>query len=668
MFDNLFKPITINKTVVKNRISYPALGLLYSYDGKLNDKYYNFFAERARGGAGIVTVGPVGFDLAGSGKVTLLLDSDDAIPAYTKLTSLIRNEGALSWIQLFHAGAYSYSKFLGGPDPVAPSPIYSKYSKLVPLEMTLDDIRETQEGFVKAAVRAKEAGFDGVEIIASAGYLITQFLSPLKNERADQYGGSFENRTRFPREILEMMRASLGPDYPISIRMAGNDFVAGSNTSSETPAFAQVYEKAGVNLISVTGGWHEAPVPQLPMDAPRSVYSYLALNIKRAVSVPVSASNRITDPFSAEQLIKDGYCDMVNLGRILIADPYWPKKAEEGLSDEIRPCVACNQGCTDSIFSGKPVYCIANPMAGFEGERSIVKTSSPKKIMVVGSGPAGLEAATRAAEAGHIVELYEKSDRIGGQLWIAGAPPHKGELWELIGYYDTLLDKYRINVTLEHEVTLDYIRERKPDHVILAEGAEPVIPRIEGIDDPRVISAWDVLMHDPMLGRNVAVIGGGAAGLETAEFIAAKGTLTAEALHFLFLYEAETVERLRELCTTGAKKVTVFEMLPKAGGDVGRSTRWVLMGSVERYGIDVITSAKVTSMKNGRVTFERDGKTESMQFDNIVNAVGSRSVRKLAEEIDKTGISYTVIGDSIKPAQIDKAIQEGFMAVMNLAK
>jgi 2,4-dienoyl-CoA reductase (NADPH2) len=450
MFDILFSPITINKTVIKNRIVYPALGLLFSYDRKLNDRYYHFFAERSSGGAGIVTVGPVGFNIVGGGIGVLGLDSDDEIPDFAKLTSIIKKEGARAWVQLFHAGAYSYSKLTGGPDPIAPSPIYSSYSKLIPREMTLDDIRETQEGFVNAAWRAKAAGFDGVEIIASAGYLITQFLSPLKNQRTDQYGGSFENRTRFPREILEMVRTKLGPEYPISIRMAGNDFVEGSNTSSETPEIARVYEKAGVNLISVTGGWHEAHVPQLPMDAPRSVFSYLAQNIKRAVAVPVSASNRITDPRLAEQLIKDGFCDMVNLARILIADPFWPTKAAEDRVQEIRPCVACNQGCTDSIFSGRPVYCIANARAGYEGERNIAKTKSQKKIMVIGAGPAGLEAAVSAAAAGHAVELYEKSNRTGGQLWIAGTPPHKHEVWKLISYYDALLTKYDIDVFLEH--------------------------------------------------------------------------------------------------------------------------------------------------------------------------------------------------------------------------
>jgi 2,4-dienoyl-CoA reductase (NADPH2) len=666
MFDILFSPITINKTVIKNRIVYPALGLLFSYDRKLNDRYYHFFAERSSGGAGIVTVGPVGFNIVGGGIGVLGLDSDDEIPDFAKLTSIIKKEGARAWVQLFHAGAYSYSKLTGGPDPIAPSPIYSSYSKLIPREMTLDDIRETQEGFVNAAWRAKAAGFDGVEIIASAGYLITQFLSPLKNQRTDQYGGSFENRTRFPREILEMVRTKLGPEYPISIRMAGNDFVEGSNTSSETPEIARVYEKAGVNLISVTGGWHEAHVPQLPMDAPRSVFSYLAQNIKRAVAVPVSASNRITDPRLAEQLIKDGFCDMVNLARILIADPFWPTKAAEDRVQEIRPCVACNQGCTDSIFSGRPVYCIANARAGYEGERNIAKTKSQKKIMVIGAGPAGLEAAVSAAAAGHAVELYEKSNRTGGQLWIAGTPPHKHEVWKLISYYDALLTKYDIDVFLEHEVTADFIKEKKPDHVIVAEGAEPLQPRIDGIDDPKALSAWDVLKNDPMLGATVAIIGGGAVGLETAEFIAAKGTLTPEMLHFLFLYQAETVERLRELCTRGNKKVTIFEMLPKAAHNVGRSTRWVLMNSVKRYGIEVITDATVKSLRNGTVTFERNGTTESMRFDTIVNAVGSRPVRSITNSIAKTGIPYTIIGDCDQPAQIDKAIHEGFMAVMKL--
>ena len=265
MLDILFSPITINKTEIKNRIAYPSLGLLYSLDGKLNDRYIQFYHERAKGGAGIVTIGPVGFDFVGSGPIALQIGTDEAIPAFQKITRLIKDEGARAWVQLFHAGAYSYSKLMGGDDPIAPSPVYSNYSKLVPREMTIEDIQEVQDNFVNAAERAREAGFDGVEIIGSAGYLITQFLSPLKNQRTDEYGGSFENRVRFPREIIEKMRKRLGPDYPISIRMAGNDFVPGSNTDEDVPAIAKIYEEAGIDLINVTGGWHESKIPQLSM-------------------------------------------------------------------------------------------------------------------------------------------------------------------------------------------------------------------------------------------------------------------------------------------------------------------------------------------------------------------------------------------------------------------
>jgi len=668
MFKNLFSPIKINKLEIKNRIAYPSLGLLYSYDGKFNDKYYDFYQERARGGAGIVTVGPVGFNAVGSGMVTLQLGDDSAIPSFAKAAKLITDEGARAFVQLFHAGAYSYSKKLGGETPVAPSAIFSNYLKDMPRELTLEEIKETQEGFVRAAERAREAGFDGVELIGSAGYLITQFLSPLKNQRTDEYGGSFENRTRFPREIIEMMRKRLGPDFAITIRMAGNDFVPGSNTDLETPEIAKVYEAAGINAINVTGGWHESRVPQLSMELPRGGFTYLASNIKKAVSIPVMASNRIPDPFTAEQILKDGIADIINLGRVLISDPYWPEKARQGRVDEIRPCVSCSQGCTDELFSGKPVFCIANPCAGFEGARKIEKTASPKKVMVIGSGPGGMEAAYRAAEAGHTVELYDKSDDIGGQLWIAGTPPHKQELWELIRFYDTMLDKYEVEVILEQEVDLDFIKEKNPDFVIVAEGSEPLVPPIKGIDDPSVVSAWTVLGDDPALGRRVAVIGGGAVGLETAEFIGSKGTISPDALSYLFKYNAESTDRLHQLMRKGTKDVTVFEMMPKVGKGVGKSTKWILMGNIEMLDVNIIAGAKVTSIEKGVVTFEKDGKVSTMEFDTIVNAAGSRSVRKVADVLEGSGIPHAVIGDSVAPRQINNAIHEAFLAVMNMDK
>ncbi len=666
MYRNLFSPIRINTLEIKNRIAYPSLGLLYSTDGKLNDRYYNYFQERAYGGVGLVTVGPVGVDFIGSGAIALSLANDDAIVDFQKLTGIIKDGGARAWVQLFHAGAYSHPMFVGGQQPIAPSAVYSRYSQTTPREMTLEDINQVQDAFVRAAERAQAAGFDGVEILASAGYLITQFLSPRTNQRTDDYGGCFENRVRFARELIESMRARLGPVYPLTIRMAGNDFVRDSNTDTETPEFAKVYEQAGVDAINVTGGWHESRVPQLPMHLPRSAFAFLALNIKKAVSVPIIASNRISDPDTADQVIKDGYADMVNLGRVLIADPQWPQKAFEGKVDEIRPCVGCSQGCTDEIFNGRPVFCVGNARAGFEGERQILKTEDPKNVMIVGAGAGGLEAAVTAAMRGHQVEVYEKDSDIGGQLWIAGAPPHKQEMLEFIRYYRSLIDKYQIPLHLNATVDTDVVKKQNPDYIILAEGAQPVLPEIDGYDDPCVYSAWQVLKGNPVLGKSVAVIGGGSVGLETALFIAAKGTLTPETLHFLFAYEAVSNERLRELMFQGSSRVTVFEMLPRIGKDVGKSTKWILFDNLKRYKVSVKTSTTVTSIRKGTVKFQKDGQEKQMQFDNVVLASGTQSVPGLSAEIKKLGVPFATVGDGVRPGKLNEAIHGGFLAAINI--
>ena len=666
MYRYLFSPIQINRLEIKNRVAYPSLGLLYSKNGKLNDRYFNYFKERANGGAGLVTVGPVGVDFIGSGAIALSLDNDDAISDFKKLTGIIKDEGARAWVQLFHAGAYSHPMFVDGQQPIAPSAVYSRYSQTTPREMTVEDIHQVQEAFVRAADRAKKAGFDGIEILASAGYLITQFLSPRTNKRTDAYGGSFENRVRFPRELIERVRQQVGPEYPLTIRMAGNDFVPGSNTDTEAPEFAKIYEQAGVDAINVTGGWHESRVPQLPMHLPRAAFAFLALNVKKAVSVPVMASNRISDPDSAERIIKDGYADMVNLGRVLIADPEWPRKAQEGRVNEIRPCVGCSQGCTDEVFNGRAVFCVGNARAGFEGERQLLKTDRPQKVMVVGAGAGGLEAAVTAAICGHQVEIFEKDSDIGGQLWIAGAPPHKQEILEFIRYYRAQINKHRIPLHLNTAVDSEVIRKKNPDYIILAEGARPLLPQIDGADDPCVYSAWQVLKGNPVLGKSVAVIGGGSVGLETAVFIAAKGTITPETLHFLFTYEAASPERLRELLFKGSSKVTVFEMLPRIGQDVGKSTRWILFDNLKRYKISVKTGARVTSIHNGMVKFQKDRREEEMQFDNVILASGSQSVTGISADVKKMGYPFATVGDGVRAGKLNEAIHGGFLAAINI--
>jgi len=665
MFATLFSPIKINGTEIKNRIVYPAINLLYSTDHRLTDRHKAFFIERAKGGAGIVTVGPVGIDELGAGKTVLAITSDEDIPSFAELVKSIKNNGSRAWIQLYHAGGYLHSQKIAGRQPMAPSPIFNPYSKVTPREMTFEDIKNVQQAFLRCAERAKEAGFDGVEIIGSAGYLISQFLSPLRNHRTDEYGGSFDNRVRFAKELIQQLRRRLGSNYPITIRMAGNDFVPGSNTDMETPAFAQVYEKAGIDAINVTGGWHESRVPQITMKLPRGGYTYLAQSIKRVVNIPVIASNRISDPQTAEKILRDGCADMVSLGRVLLADPYWPLKAGKGSSEQIRPCVACSQGCMDELLGARPVMCMINPRTGFEATRKISVASKPKRVMVIGAGPGGLEAAWRAAKAGHQVELFEKAERIGGQLWIAGTPPYKKELWQLVQYYLVMLKLYKVPVFLDTTVDIEFVKQKSPEYVIAAEGAEVLLPAIDGIDDPDVISAWDVLKKNEPLGKKIAVIGGGAVGLETAHFVAVKGTISPETLYFLFSNDAESPERLRQLVFRGSKEVTVFEMTPQVGKGIGKSTKWGLIASLKKHGVKIITRAKVCSIKEGVLTFEVDGESRSATFDNIINAAGSKSVRKLADALYETGIPFSVIGDSLSPGQITDAIHQAYLAIMN---
>jgi 2,4-dienoyl-CoA reductase (NADPH2) len=318
------------------------------------------------------------------------------------------------------------------------------------------------------------------------------------------------------------------------------------------------------------------------------------------------------------------------------------------------------------VFSGRPVFCVGNARAGFEAERQISISDIPKKVMVVGAGASGLEAAVTAANCGHQVEVFEKDSDIGGQLWIAGAPPHKKEILEFIRYYRAQVKKHRIPLHLNTAVDADFVQQHNPDYIILAEGAEPSWPQIDGADDPCVYSAWQVLKENPALGKSVAVIGGGSVGLETALTIAAKGTLTPETLHFLFAYEAITPERLRELMFRGSSQVTVFEMRPRIGQDVGKSTRWIVFDNLKRFGISVKTGARVTSIRDGNVKFEKEDQTQQIQFDSVILASGAQSVPGLSREIKKLGIPFATVGDSLRLGKLNDAIHGGFLAALNI--
>ena len=662
MTDLLFQPITINRMEVKNRIFMPAMHMNMAGNYAVTDRLVDFYAERARGGAGMITVGYATVDELSGNPGNIGAHKDIYIPGLARLAAAIRDNGARSSVQLNHAGRYNHSMLMGGKQPLAPSAIASRLTRETPRELEIADIEAIIERFAQAAGRVKTAGFDAVEILSGTGYLISEFLSPLTNRRTDQYGGTFENRICFGLEVIRAVRQAVGSEFPLLVRLNGNEFMKGGSSRQELQDYAVRLAGEGVDALCVNVGWHEAQVPQIVTEVPRGVFGYLARGIMELVSIPIIASHRINDPDVAREMIADGQCDMVAVGRALIADPYFPEKARSGHGDDIVHCVACGQGCFDNLFKMKAVECLCNPQAGYEKSRAIGTAEKPLDVMVVGGGAAGMSAAISAAARGHRVTLHEIGDHLGGQLLLAGAPPGREEFLELARDLDRQVELSGTTVVFNSCVDETMLNSAPPDAVILATGGLPITPSIPGVDLAHVVQAWDVLTESVATSCRVVVIGGGAVGIETALLLAEKGTLSGEALKFLLVHGAESVEDLYGLATHGSKTVTVIEMLDELGKNFGKSTRWGMVQDVERYGVKTRATSKVVEITADFVRIERDGQVEDILADCVVLAVGTRSCNPLQEVVAARGIAVRVVGDAVRPAMVFDAIHEGFIA------
>jgi 2,4-dienoyl-CoA reductase (NADPH2) len=663
MKDLVFEPIMINQTEIKNRIYLPAMHLGMTENYFITDRLIHFYEERAKGGAGMIAVGFATIDELSGNPLCIGAHTDEYIPGLTRLASAINNNGAISVAQINHAGRYTHSFLLDGKQPVAPSPIASRLTRETPRELPIEEIKQIVESFARAAERVKKAGFDGVEVLSGTGYLISEFLSPVTNQRTDEYGGSLENRMRFGLEIMQAIRKTVGDDFPLLVRMNGNDFMPGGQGREELKEYAKLLaEKGTVNALNINVGWHEARVPQIVTSVPRGVFGYMSRGIKEVVDIPVIASHRINDVETARELISDGMCDMVAMGRSLIADPYLPKKAKSGRENEIIHCIACAQGCFDHLPQGKIVECLCNPMAGHEKDRKIKKTKKPKKILIVGGGPAGMSAALAANEKGHKVTLCEKEDRLGGQLFLAAAPPGREEFAELAKDLETQVNISGVKVKLKTKVDEAFLKKEKPKAVILATGATSIVPKIPGVKLPHVAQAWDVLLDKVHTGKKVVVIGGGAVGVETALFLSEKGTLSGDAIKFLLVNQAEDVSFLHEMATKGTKEVVLVEMLEKIGADIGKTTRWTMLQDMSRHGVTIKVAAKALEITENAVKIECDGKTEDIPADTVVLAVGAKSYNPLQKKVKKMGIACETIGDANQIALAFDAVHEGFNA------
>jgi 2,4-dienoyl-CoA reductase-like NADH-dependent reductase (Old Yellow Enzyme family)/thioredoxin reductase len=644
MFEVLFKNLTIKKTVLRNRIVLPAMNTNFAdADGSVNERFIRYYVERGKGGAGLIIVSSAYIDPRARKRIgSLLLHDDSFIPKLQRFTNAVHSTGARVLQQLNHNGRLlSSSKELqtaASSGSVGPSAVPHLLSGELPRALTLPEIEELIEKFGKAAHRAQLAGFDGVEIHGSHGYLVNQFFSIYSNRRDDEYGGSLENRIRFPLEVYRRIREQTDNDFIISYRLNVHEFAPVETPFSDVISLARRLEAEGVDLIHASAGNSETPASLLKMIPPGSeppaCYADLAAAIKKNVQIPVIAVGRITTPQIAENILKEGKADLVATGRALIADPYWPEKAQKGISESIRRCTGCNQGCMERLITEKEITCLYNPEVGREGElRPLVQK---KRVWVIGGGPGGMEAAVIAASRGHEIELFEKENELGGQGLLAAAAPGKEEFKAVTDYLLYELERLKISIHLNEEMTPDRILRNQPDVVILATGSNPLIPDIPGINLKNVVTARDVL-GGRQVGENVVVVGGGLVGLETALFLSREG-----------------------------KNVILIEMTGKIGGDIGTLNLVRLKESLAKTTIDIRCQTRLKRIDPTFVTAHGEAGEYQVSIDTVVLAVGSIPENSLFSAL--TGKIHQIynIGDCKTPGKMLDAIREGYDTALRI--
>ncbi len=640
----MFTPVSIGKMKLKNRTVMTAMATNYCNEvGDITDRLIDFLAERAGGGAGLIITEMAPVANAGSSKyISLMVDSDDRIPGLKRLADAIHAKRGKIAVQLCHGGRFvsitathqlgeSASGLAGSTAWISAASGSNEEVR----QLSKDEIHQLVDKFAQAARRVKEAGCDAVEIHGAHGLIIQEFLSPLSNKRTDEYGGSFEGRSRFPVEVLKAVRTAVGDDFPVIYRISAEEGIPSGWTIEDSIKICQIFEKEGADAIDVSCGTAVTnPVPTYPpfppMAFPRGTFLNLAEAIKKAVKIPVVAVGRINDPRLGEEVLQKGGADLIGAGRAFIADPEWPKKAEAGKFDDIRPCIAC-MTCIHTLFKRTAVECFGNPYAGRERIFALKKTKNSKKVLIIGGGPAGMEAARAAALRGHSVSLYEKSGQLGGQLNLATIPPHREEVANLTKYLAGQIQKLGVKVHLGVEVNADLITKEKPDVVVVATGATPLIPRIPGIDLPHVVTAWDVLDGKVSnIGKQVFVAGGGEVGCETAEFLAEKG-----------------------------HTVTIGEMLPVIGSIMEPHNKRYLMERLKKLQVNMLTNTKVAGIENGKVTLQGFGKEWTIPCDTVVLAMGAVPNRDLVRKLKEKFPGFYLIGDALIARTGKEAMYEG---------
>ena len=666
-FPHLLAPLDLGFTRLKNRVLMGSMhtGLEEAPGGF--ERLAVFYAERARGGAGLIVTGGVapneaGCVAAGAAKLTTEAEVED----HSIVTRAVHQAGGKIAMQILHAGRYAFNEKLVGASAIkAPINVFK------PRALSEDEIIEHIQNYAHCAFLARQAGYDGVEIMGSEGYLINQFIVKKTNNRSDRWGGSYENRIRFPVEIVRQAREKAGPDFIIIYRLSMLDLVKNGSSWEEVVLLAQKIEQAGATLINTGIGWHEARVPTIATVVPRAAFTWVTARLKGQISVPLVTSNRINMPETAEAVLAQGDADMVSMARPFLADAEFVNKAAAGRSNEINTCIGCNQACLDHIFLGRISSCLVNPRACYETELQFRPASASKKIAVVGSGPAGLSFATVAALRGHAVTLFEKSGIIGGQLNLANQIPGKEEFNETLRYYKRQLEITGVQTRLNTTASVANLMRGQYDTVVLASGVVPRKPKIEGIDHPKVLSYVDVLLHKKDVGQRAAIVGAGGIGFDVAQYITHPPGTSTSLNRDVFLKEWGVDKHYRlpggldrnrpEMPSSGRQVYLLQRKSDKIGATLGKTTGWIHRIILKQRKVAMINGVTYEEIDDAGLHITLKNKSRVLRVDTVIICAGQQPLRDLKDDLENKGMPVFLIGGAALAVELDaqKAIDQG---------
>lgn len=671
-YPHLLQELDLGFTTLKNRVLMGSMhvGLEEAPNGF--KKLASFYAERAKGGVGLIVTGGIAPNDAG---VTFLggskLDSIQLTEHHKVITQAVHDAGGKIALQILHTGRYSYQKEI-----VAPSALQAPINPVRPKELSHIEILQTIDDFVNCAKLAQYAGYDGVEIMGSEGYLINEFIAKRTNHRDDEWGGSYENRIRFAVEIVRRTRQAVGENFIIIYRLSMLDLVEGGSTLDEVIQLAKAIEQAGATLLNTGIGWHEARIPTIATKVPRAGFTWVTAKVKPHINIPIITSNRINTPEMAEYVLSSGQADMVSMARPMLADPEFVRKASEGRSHEINTCIGCNQACLDHIFAGKMATCLVNPRACRETELIITTAEQRKKIAVIGAGPSGLSFAITSAQRGHEIHLFEQSNEIGGQFNIAKTIPGKEEFYETLRYFKEQLARYdNIKVHLQRKVSYDDLIHADYDEIVIATGVVPRQLDIEGIDHAKVLSYLDVLKDKAPVGQHVAIIGAGGIGFDTAEYLSHHGAsgsvqpdifykewgIDPQYQHAGGITTPEIPQSPRHIYLLQRKNSAV-------GANLGKTTGWIHRAGLKQRLVQMIAGVEYLKIDDNGLHIRYDDKEHVLDVDNIVICAGQEPLNALYEQLLVDGRSVHVIGGAKQAGELDakRAIRQGMELALQL--